>query len=91
MPAQHGPTSGHTREGQKVAEAMVKLYTLEGQQESQRARELLSGKHIVFAEIEVKSSGIMAFLERDLGVSRVPAVLTSDGVVCGLTEIKKRF
>ena len=68
--------------------SIVKLYTVKGHHDSQDARELLDAANIEVVEIDVRSTGIIAYLQRDLGAKSLPVALTSDGVLTGIEDIR---
>lgn len=68
---------------------VIKLYTTNRNKHCPTVRKLLKLKKIPFSEINAEETKILGRLDRDLGMKRLPGLLTPDGVYSGIDEILK--
>ncbi len=68
---------------------MVKLYVLRDDPDTEQAGVLLSRANVGYSLIDVESSGILPFLDRDLGVSKLPFIITENAKFEGLDGIRE--
>jgi hypothetical protein len=64
------------------------LYTFSEQPESESAFRLLESAGYLVRKVDVKVSGVEAFLKRDLGTDQTPIWVTPQGILSGLEAIK---
>lgn len=66
----------------------VKLFALPDDPDTERAREILGQANIGYELVDVESTGIVAFLDRDLDVRELPFILAQSGKIEGLEAIR---
>ena len=54
---------------------MIQLLVLSGSRHSKQAEQLLNERHIPFERVDVSEAQVLSGLSRDLGISRLPALI----------------
>lgn len=66
----------------------AKLYALADDPDTKKAQKLLTKKKIAYHVVDVEKEGILAHLDRDLGVSELPFVILDSKKYEGLEQIR---
>jgi hypothetical protein len=67
---------------------MVRLLLLSGSRQSEQAEQLLKERHVSFERVDVSESHVLSGLNRDLGVSRLPALIDRQAKYEGIDCIR---
>ncbi len=67
------------------------LFIAQGHIESDNACELLNSRSFEFEPIDVREGNRLCFIEKDMGISIIPALITPEKIFEGLAEIEKCF
>lgn len=71
------------------SELVLKLYTSNRNRHCKLLRKILKIKKIPFKEINAQETGILGHLDRDLGIKKLPGLLTPEGAYSGIDEVLK--